>query len=555
MDGEGPARVTRWGSIVLAVLLVPIGWGLHFTDLEFIPGINGDEAQYGALAMARGDDPATTREYFGPYFVRMVEWSIRLLGATPTALRLPSALAAAVVPAVAALALARGAGLIAGATFGLLLLVHPALLVFGRLGWDASLLPASVVLLLLTLRAWCAPPHRPAYLVAAALLAGLCVSFHPTGWLAMPAAAVAAVAGFMELARARGRAGAPPRAALRVGLVAGGAAFAVFLVAARGVLPALPRLLGLGDEGIRALSAARPPTDLAELVTGGVAIRWITGEPPLPPALATILAALTLLLSGVGLALGLLSKRGGERGAALFATLHLAVGFAAIPRTDLAPPGNVRYAVALFPSLLYGAARAPDLVKEALAGRRSSRAAGIAARVGVAALVLAGLWAWRASYWRPLHDAATAAENTFVPGPRTDAKLAAIRAIGARQREDGEPRAAIVARDWNLFHSARYFSERRLPVLRIDAFTPEEFVPRLQSLFTDRDRLYVLVFERFAGEEEALVHYLAARLSGAAVVGRDTIPDLRGKNIVSTYRIERGPSGGGLPANAQSSGG
>ncbi len=545
--------MSRAGAPAVAVMLLAAGALLQFRGLSFIPGVNGDEAQYGALTMARGDDPDTAREYFGPYFVGMVEWSTRLFGATPTALRLPSALAAAVVPAVAALALARGAGLVAGATFGLLLLAHPALLVFGRVGWDASLLPASIILLLLALRGWCTPPHRPTYLVAATLLAGLGVSFHPTGWLAMAGAAAAAVAGFVGMARARDRAGAPAGAALRVGLVAGTAALALFLAVARDVLPALPRLVGLGGGRIGALSAARPPADLAELVTGGVATRWITGEPPLPPALGAGLAALTLILAAAGLALGLLSKRGGERGAALFAALHLVFGVAALARTDLAPSGNVRYALALFPSLLYGVARAPELAREALAGGRAARAAGIAARVGVAALVLAGLWAWRASYWRPLHDGATASESTFVPGPRVDAKLASVRAIAARQRADGEPRAAIVAHDWSLYHSARYFSERRFPVLRIDAFTPEEFVPQLQSLFTDRDRLYVLVFERVAGEEEALVHYLAARLPGAAVAARDTIPDLRGKSIVSTYRIERGPSEGGLPTGARSS--
>jgi hypothetical protein len=537
---EGRDDVTRRAPALAALALAAIGAVLDVTHLGSIPGVSGDEAQYGALALGSGDGERAAREYFGPHFVRMVAWSTRLLGATPEALRLPSALAATAATAIAALALARSAGAMAGVTFGLLLLSHPALLVFARTGWDVSLLPASVTLLILCVRAGCATPQRPALLVTGALLAGLCASFHPTGWLAAPAAAASVVAGLVGWARARAAAGVPRRRALQSVLVAALTALAAFVAMAWTVLPVLPRLVGLGEGGGLA-GAARPPASLGEIATGAAAIRWISGEAPLTNPIVATLAVLTLLLAAAGLVLGIASRDGGERGAALFATIHLVVGGVALARTDLAPPGNVRYAVGLFPSLLYAASRAPDLVSRARARRgRTARLAAGAARAAAAVLVLGGLWAWWTSYWRPLHGAGTASESTFVPGRGVDAKLAAIRAIDARQREDGEPPAAIVARDWNLFHSARFFSGRRYPVLRIDAFTPEEFVPRLQALFAERDRLYVLVFERAAGEDEPLVRYLAARLPGAGVERCAEIPDRRGRNLVSVYGLGRG---------------
>ncbi len=525
---------------MIAVLVA--GGILHFAILATIPGVNGDEAEYGVLAMTRGTAAEFDKPYLGLYYTRLVGVAIRLFGATAFALRVWPALAMTILPLVGFVAL-RAAPMRVRALVALLLLAHPVFLVFGRLGWDVSLLPLVVLAACACFAEQARRVRGNGFLVAAAVMTGVAATLHPTGWLVVPAGVVASIACLRG-----GVPGAQPRSRAST-LLAAAAASVAFLVVT------LPRLrflaylvqtrLGTAGASVANSTASSALDHASELLSGAIALRWITGVSPWPPVLAATMALGIACLALGGLALAFISRDAprAARVAAQFAFAHLVVGAAAMRSVDFAAPGNIRYALGLYPSLIVCVALCAWLARLSpppLSARR--RGLAVASEITIALIVVASLAGWRSAFWRPLRDSARAVEATFVPGRGADPKAAAVALIDRLQRVAGNPPAALVPKDWHLYHTLRYFSGRRWPVLRIDSHEPRDFAAPFADLAARHERLYCVVFERAAGAEAPLARYLCTLAPGLAIAARDTIADRANANIITVYTLARAPA-------------
>lgn len=535
----------RAGAIAVIVALAALvaGAALHFARLATIPGVNGDEAEYGVLAMARGTPAEFDKPYLGLYYAALVGIATRVFGATAFALRVWPAVAMTLLP-LAGLAALRDAPLRARLAAALLLLAHPAFLVFARLGWDVSLLPLAALCACACLLEAARRRGDAAHglVVVGAAAAGAAATLHPTGWLVVPAFAVAAIGCLRGSGAARWP---PPLARIRL-VVAVTMAVAVFAVA---TLPRW-RLLAflvharLAGDGAAASADARGALAHAgELLSGAMAIRWITGVAPWPRATGAVVAGAIALAAAAGVVLALTTRDSprAARVAALFALTHLSCGAFALAGVDFAAPGNVRYVIGLYPSLVLCAALCVWLLRVAPPpwARRRAHSFALAAEVAIALVAAASLAGWRAAFWQPLVGAARAVEATFVPGRDVDPKAAAVALIGRLEREAGGAPGALVPKDWHLFQTLRYFSSRRWPTLRIDSHEPRDFATPFADLAARHERLYCVVFERVAGAEEPLARHLSSLAPGLAIVSRDPVLDRAGANVITVYTLAR----------------
>jgi hypothetical protein len=192
----GPSKAC---AVVSFVLLVVVALGLlaRSWHLSSWPALHGDEAINGVMAERLIDaGPAAaqrSREYFSLLFPHLLVPSIHILGRTILALRVLSLLAGMLsILAIYATGLRlfdrRGAQ-VAAACMAIL----PVGIIFGRLGWDVSLLPGLVATAFyLAVVAW------QSRSIAAAMGAGLCMALgtwlHPTALLVPVSVAVAALA-------------------------------------------------------------------------------------------------------------------------------------------------------------------------------------------------------------------------------------------------------------------------------------------------------------------------------------------------------------------------
>jgi hypothetical protein len=543
IEASPPRHDSARAVVAIGILVAAASAALHFLALATIPGLNGDEAYYGVLALLEDPQAEAGISDVGTWSLPLIRGAIALWGTTPLALRVWPALFATMTPILAYGVVARSGGAVTGLLVAAPLIAHPALLVFGRIGWDNSLIPLLVVVLIVASRALFRSPGALTPIVAGAVVAGLALRLHPTAfvmavaWLACVAASQALGSPPTASAAQTARPARLPDAAARVsGAVARVAlATVVLLLVALPVIPLLASFAA-GDAAAVAVSAPRPPKDLAAFVTGALAIEWVTGVRPFPGATGMLLAITTAALAFAGIALGLRSRDAAERGSSLLCGFVIALGIAALARTDLAAPGSARYALAFYPCVAWALGRAPELVARSSAGRRH-RARAIAAHIAATAVVFAGLWGWQHAFWTPLRDDARAAEPAFVPGEGSDPKQLMIARIADRIAEMDTPSVAIVAMNWDLYHAARYFTRRRYPVLRVDVHDVREFEPRFRALASSRAEIYFLVYEQSDGAAAGLARRLETLIDRPVRVERDVITDRLDRPLIAIYRF------------------
>jgi len=528
-------------TIALALFLAASAV-LHFSELDRIPGVNGDEAEYGVMALSADTADAYAKAYLGQYLVPLVRVSILVFGATPIALRIWSALA---MFALCALPLMhRGPN--RGASQWLLavgMLVHPAHLVLGRIGWDVVILPLVVYVvsrMIGGLHGRCL--QRTIVAAAIGALAGVATGLHPTGWMLVPATAYALVMSLVVSARAESGKSVGAAVNSRSVVLPIVAALCTCLIAASRSLQLLGfMLLSLG--GSTTASPAQLPLAEAwtQLISGSMAVRWVTGLDPWPESTTCAIGIVLLCCSLGGLLWMMKSTVPQLKCRGWFCVLHLAFGTLGLLKTDFGPPGNIRYAIGLIPSVLIGVAYSPHLVADVMTRRGGPRRRHVRLVVvgGLLALMLMLGVGWYEAFWSPMTREALSVGPTAAPGVAEDVKLSAARLIYKKQGIAAEPRAAIVPQNWDLYHTIRFFTRRRWPVLRMDSHEPSDFGTPLRELFATRERLYLLVFERVAGEREAVVTFVRGQLPQATTVERDTIPDAAGQNVLSVYTLER----------------
>jgi hypothetical protein len=425
-------RGLAWAVIaIVAIGLVARGWAIHR-----IPGINGDEAWFGANLQAWSSGLAvfwTTPSgnpinplHSGPLGLLMM-W----FAPSAALLRAPELLLAIVSLAIAYPLLRRSIGPHAALLSTMLLAASPVAIAYARLGWDPSDTP-PVTLLALGL----ALNNRP---IAAALAGLIVIVVHPTNIFFMPVLLGAwAPHGVRWYAAATpsGRRRAALAGAAAVGLLAVATAVVLIQAANNPNTPLPPLSVAIGR-----VFSVTAWVDLwrgiARMWAGITTASFVAGE---PSAWLTSFAEITGLAA---LAASLLGRRW-THVAAHRAWLLGGIGIGVVMfmlaggPDPLARPGYERYAVSLLVPLIVTTA----LGIEALFGNRS----------GLVALLMSGalLFVAGAGYFAPLvTDGGTRAEfRTGIVEP----KQAAADFI----HSEAPAGALVICHDWWSYWPIRF---------------------------------------------------------------------------------------------------
>jgi len=419
--------------------------------IDRLPGINGDEARYGAQVMAlksgqwpdlrSGTGLPPNPFYTGPLYL------IHCVAPGPSflLLRSVSLLSGVLAVGLSYPLLAGTIGRRAAGVAVLLLASSPVLIAYSRFGWDQSQAPlAGLVCLALVLR-------RRWRLAALAFLAALVV--HPTNVFLAPVLLGPAL---VETCVALRRLPPPRRRRL---ITLGGCAVATLAALAAVTLVAMIPVATMRatfprgpDEVVR---RATDPAGwwqfaiaVADLLTGPTIYQYIVGLPGAIPwhrAVALIVA--------LAAAAGWRGWYRVDHGQALGLTGGLLVSLAAfypIAGLHAIRPGWERYAMFLVvPSLI--------VVARAIAGLEIGRLAAAGQFVftmAVSAFLLANVWRW---YYLPQWKTGGQSELTFRTGP-VEPKRAAFELIAAAAPD--EP-ITILAEDWWCYNPLLYLAAGR----------------------------------------------------------------------------------------------
>lgn len=433
-------------TAVLAVALAVRGIGLGH-----LPGINGDEARYGAQVMElkvgrwpdlrSGTGLPPNPFYMGPLYL------IHLIAPGPSfaLLRSVALFSGVLMIGLSYPLLSRAIGRRAALLATILLACSPILIAYSRFGWDQCQAPlAGLACLALVL-------HRRWFLAALAFVAALLV--HPTNVFLAPILLGPLV---VEGLDAFGRLPTPSRRRLLmlgglsvVVLAAATAAMLVCMIPAATAQATFPR--GPAEVLRRALDVAgwrRYLVAIGDLLTGPTIYQYIVGLPGAIPWHRA--AALTVALVA---AAGWRGWYRVDRSRALGLTGGLGVSLAAfypIAGLHAISPGWERYAMFLVvPSLV--------IIARSIAGfghNRTAAAGQVLFVLAIGVFFLANLWRW---YFVPQWKTGGQSELTFRTGP-CEPKQAAFEFIHAVA--PNEP-VTIMAEDWWCYNPLLYLAAGR----------------------------------------------------------------------------------------------
>lgn len=426
---------------------------VRFVGLDHLPGINGDEAAYGAQALAWFDGAPLSQLRTGtdlpmnPLFFGVVAGLHAALGPSAFTLRLAALVHSLLVLALSLL-LFRRRGLAFAALFTCLLAVLPLHLGYARFAWDTAAVPTAALLMLAA-----ATRLRPGW-TALAFVLGLWV--HPVMVFSLPFVA----APFIVRAWPRTPGGGlrvPARRDLAIGFASVLLACGIAGVLVR--LDALPapvmRALGgtLFDKIAHRLTSPLEALDFArfyvELLCGPTIYRYIAGS--LPPVAAGLHVVLWLACTVPVLVLALRRFRDERRWEeigwliGLLASLALAYVLGGL---RVLRPGTERYGIQFTVPSAYVLALCLDAL-----GRDARRRARLRLSAAIAGAAL--VCSFAVFHLAALHHADAEREDAFRTGD-TDPKLRALQAV-LRLRTPGRP-CVVLAQDWWIYWPVRYFS-------------------------------------------------------------------------------------------------
>lgn len=477
---------------------------LRVLGLGWSPGINGDEAWYGAQAQdfvaGRGISLVTpTNNLQNPFFV-LPTILVALLPPSFVLLR-STALVAGLLLVLAAHrflpgALSLGRGERAAAT--LLVAALPVNVAYSRFAWDTCETALASLLALA-----CALGMRWSGLAVAFLAA---VWVHPTNvFLALPI-------GFSAL----GAVASAAPAGTRVREILRAAAAGAVAVAASSLF-LLPRGAGLDASSVAANLVsldgwAHFVREYGRLFSGVTVYRYVVGE---PPAWAIgVHDAAFLVVVAASLAIGLPSLVRGRdwRGLGLVAgclagaaAFHVALG--AMPLE----PGKERYSMGLV---------MPGLLAFVVLARRAPAFPAVAGTLSAAMLASFVLF-----YTAPLLTQGSSTHRTF-RSAREEPKAAALRII-LEQGPPGEP-VRVYAEDWWLHWPMRYLASR-------DERVSFEYDPR-GNLDQDKVRRLAADGAWVVGFEDGPIHRSLAAVFPDGPPWEAVVADLQGRPLVHVWR-------------------
>jgi len=432
---------------------------LRSVDLGRLPGVNGDEAYYGAVVLAHraGENPpwrSGSGLPLNPFYAGLL-YLIHVILPQPSLalLRLPALLSGLACLALSYPLLARVVDRLTALLVTLLLACAPILIGYSRFGWDQSQAPLAALLCLYFAlrRQW----------VGATAAFGFALVVHPVNGLLLPImlgpAALAqwdAIQAAAPEERQRLRRRALRVAGILLLLGVGAAGLLASGVALGGWVQALPeaiaaRLLDPLGWGLFLLR-------WGDLLTGVTISTYVAG--PLPEWLVWLQRGLYWLGVVILLRRGLprLRQMPDRTTLGLLAGLVVSmIAFYLLLGVHMIGPDLERYAMYLVVSSWLVLAL---LARSASKGLPHPEAALRAGGIVAGALLLA---AFVASYWLPLVETGGAAHRTFRTGP-VEPKAAAFAIIQqAASPGSGDPGLTILAEDWWCYYPLRYLSYRR----------------------------------------------------------------------------------------------
>jgi hypothetical protein len=473
------ARLASPGLITL-VLVVTAGLLVRTIDLGRLPGINGDEAWYGANVhlLLDGERPfwrTGIGNVVSPLHSGILIVLERLAGPSFTLLRVPSVLWGCLAvgfayPLVAPLIGTRSAIILTA-----ILALSPAAVSQARTGWDPS---ATVFLSLLTLAF--AVGNRP-WLCGASFLLALVA--HPTNLFLAPAVATQWWPAILETYRGFSRR-ARRRILWTVALVLPPAGMigwnAARTAAHAGFLPSLELVAErlTGPSAWYALGVG-----LTSLFSGVTSAAAIAGQPPT----GLRLVANTIVLTAFAMAAvgcwrstdGVFAPRMARLAGGLVVSI---VAFHVVAGSRALEPGTERYAMFLLAPLAM-------LCSAGLGWLGRAGSAAGAMLCGMLAVVLS------LGYFLPLASEGGRGHAIYRTG-RVEPKLAAFEFANAHSRDAQV--VAVFAEDWWLYWPIRYLAwhERRMHVEMLGDYDRWLVPPGGDPRRYERppDRVYAVVF-------------------------------------------------------------
>ena len=518
--GGGSAAARPLAAAGLLLLAAAIG--LRLVHLGNVPGVNGDEAWYGVLALkvAAGDAPAwwtPTGNLVNPFYLAPLVLLHLAVAPSVVALRSVAVASGVLALAVNFILCRRVYGGRTAAISTMLLAVLPINIAYSRFGWDSSQsLLATVPVVYCSLAAARGGAGAWGRLVAAAVALGAALVVHPTNVFVAPFVLIAGArlswpggvpARFAALRR-------PARPMLYAALAS--AALALAWLGQRWLVVAAGRALDLQQ-------VFEFANRLQRLFTGVTVYQFIPGTfagPSLTPGESAALAAHDLAgLAILGAAVSFLANRARGTRDARDSTLLLAcgaslAGFYLIAGPDAIAPHWERYGIGLI---------APVTV---VLARSASTWLPPAAGAGRTAVLLAVGWVVVASftwnYFRAFRTSGGRSHQTFRTGT-AEPKAAAIDYIASRRSGGGTD--WIVTTTWWTYWPLAYLAGglEGMPVLRTDdAWTNPAVVAAAGT-----GRVWVV---EFTGSEEAAAGRAALKAASMSAAVAES-PQARLQNM------------------------
>ena len=407
------------------------------------PGLNGDESWYGVNVqeLVAGGTPflhTGVGNPLNPIHSGLLLALSAVFDPSPALLRVPEVILGVIAVAIAFPLLAPSLGRRAALLAAVFLAISPVAVVYSRLGWDPSGSPLVTLLAI-----GCALSDRP---VAAGLSLAIAYLVHPTNIFVAPMVASAWAPHAIKRYR---QATDTQRARLARFAMAGAivaipvGAWALLRIAANPETP-LPSISMVLERVFSPAMWISRAWGAAGLLSGITSAVYVGG--PLPSGLvfaATAFGAAALLLP---IGLGWRAFRAHAHGVWLLAGLIVTfAGFHIVAVPGALNPGLERYALFLLVPLVIVAAVAMD------AWIGPQRIAGTLAAALLAASMFAVLIG---GYFVPLAARGGESAPTYRTGA-TEPKLAAFTFIDANS---GEGPVTVIAEDWWLYWTLRYFA-------------------------------------------------------------------------------------------------
>lgn len=450
---SAPRPITAMIAPGLLASVIIIAIVFRFYELGRLPGLNGDEAWYGAKLnqWAAGLPPIENRAVDwrtptgnlpGPLHLGGLALLQSLLPPSFALLRLPAVLSSLGAMALAFMLCRRFFGPTAAMIALVLMATLPANIVYARFGWD----PSHSALVILA-SAYAALARRP---ILSALAFALALAVHPTNVFVAPFL-LSIVIG-VELERGRSQ-----EAFRRI------AVYAALLLASLSMLPITtsgahsPSLASIAERLSQPAEYLLFPVMLLRLVTGDTALMYITGQGwgawrILIDAAAAASFAFLLAISASPAA----GKFRGRDLGLVAGWLVSLIAFFILAGTRSLMPGLDRYALCLIvPTVLMLAV----LISRATGPAAKNSPVLMTGTLGLA--LLAGFWM---RYFEPLERGRGGTHRTFWTAS-TEPKQAAHNLIAA---EPGARRATIYAEDYWLYWPLVYLDSGR-PIIQANS--------------------------------------------------------------------------------------